>query len=227
MICGQAPRGRSWPMPSIARAARPGSPSPWRGRPDGRTSGSASPWIDQRRARDRAQLRRAVARGDDRRELATRARAGCGRGRSCGRRTRAGRPRRGRSPASRSTLNIFTTWSMYLSRSAGGAPSSDAVGRELRLAGPAGAGVGHDRDSEITRSGCVAAIVWAIIPPIEAPTTWARSMLQVVEQPDGVGGHVLERVAAAFLSRRRAATASEREGGRVASIGRRRGCRSG
>ncbi len=29
--------------------------------------------------------------------------------------------------------------------------------------------------SERTRSGCSKAIVWAIMPPIEAPTTWARS----------------------------------------------------
>jgi hypothetical protein len=27
--------------------------------------------------------------------------------------------------------------------------------------------------SDETRSGCSIAIVWAIIPPIEAPTTWA------------------------------------------------------
>ena len=30
--------------------------------------------------------------------------------------------------------------------------------------------------SERTRSGCSIAIVWAIIPPIEAPTTWADSI---------------------------------------------------
>ncbi len=30
--------------------------------------------------------------------------------------------------------------------------------------------------SEATRVGCSMATVWAIIPPIDAPTTWARSM---------------------------------------------------
>ena len=30
--------------------------------------------------------------------------------------------------------------------------------------------------SESTRSGCLAATVWAIIAPIDAPTTWARSI---------------------------------------------------
>ena len=49
--------------------------------------------------------------------------------------------------------------------------------------------------SERTRSGCRAAIVWAIMPPIEAPTTCAALDPQVVEQPDAVARHVLERVA--------------------------------
>ena len=30
--------------------------------------------------------------------------------------------------------------------------------------------------SDSTRSGCRAAIVWAIMPPIEAPTMWAASI---------------------------------------------------
>ena len=42
---------------------------------------------------------------------------------------------------------------------------------------------GHDAcPSERTRSGWLPASTCAIIPPIEAPTTCARSMLQVVEQ---------------------------------------------
>ena len=49
--------------PAIARAvARP---------PEGVTRRSAVPWITSVGARDRAQFRGAVARGDDRRELAT------------------------------------------------------------------------------------------------------------------------------------------------------------
>ena len=48
--------------------------------------------------------------------------------------------------------------------------------------------------SDSTRSGRSIAIVWAIIPPIEAPTTCAALDAEVVEQPEGVVGHVLEQV---------------------------------
>lgn len=34
-----------------------------------------------------------------------------------------------------------------------------------------------------TRSGQERAIVWAIIPPIEAPTTWARSIPSALSSP--------------------------------------------
>ena len=34
-----------------------------------------------------------------------------------------------------------------------------------------------------TRSGCSIAIVWAIIPPIDAPTTCARSIPSAVSRP--------------------------------------------
>ena len=45
-----------------------------------------------------------------------------------------------------------------------------------------------------TRSGCSMAMVWAIIPPIEAPTTWAESMPRWSSSADGVGGHVGQAV---------------------------------
>ncbi len=48
--------------------------------------------------------------------------------------------------------------------------------------------------SERTRPGCSIAIVWAIIPPIDTPTTWAESQPEMVEQADGVAGQVAHRV---------------------------------
>ena len=53
--------------------------------------------------------------------------------------------------------------------------------------------------SESTRSGCSMAMVWAIMPPIEAPTTCARSDVEGVEQADGVVGHVGQRVGGGLL----------------------------
>ncbi len=48
--------------------------------------------------------------------------------------------------------------------------------------------------SDASRSGLLPASTWAIMPPIDAPTTWARSMLEVVEQPFHVAGEVDQRV---------------------------------
>ena len=48
--------------------------------------------------------------------------------------------------------------------------------------------------SERTRCGCSMAMVCAIIPPIDTPTTCADVEPEVVEQPEGVVGHVAERV---------------------------------
>ena len=50
--------------------------------------------------------------------------------------------------------------------------------------------------SERTRSGRRIAIVWPIIPPIEAPTTLADVHAEVVHQPEGVVGHVAQQVGA-------------------------------
>ena len=48
--------------------------------------------------------------------------------------------------------------------------------------------------SDATRCGSVPARIWAIIPPIEAPTTCARGDTEVIEQRDHVAGHVDQRV---------------------------------
>ena len=45
-----------------------------------------------------------------------------------------------------------------------------------------------------THSGCMMAVVWAIIPPSEVPTTWARSNPERIEQPDRIVGHVLKSI---------------------------------
>ena len=45
-----------------------------------------------------------------------------------------------------------------------------------------------------TRSGCSMAMVWTIMPPIDAPRTCARSMPRASSRPDRVGRHVAERV---------------------------------
>ena len=45
-----------------------------------------------------------------------------------------------------------------------------------------------------TLPGWWIASAWAIIPPIDTPTTWARVDAEVVEQPGGVVGHVADRV---------------------------------
>ncbi len=37
---------------------------------------------------------------------------------------------------------------------------------------------------ESTRSGCSMAMVWTIIPPIDAPTTCARSMFSALRSPN-------------------------------------------
>ena len=48
--------------------------------------------------------------------------------------------------------------------------------------------------SESVCSGWSVATIWAIMPPIETPTMWAFLMPERVEQPDGIPGHVTDRV---------------------------------
>ena len=48
--------------------------------------------------------------------------------------------------------------------------------------------------SDRTRPACSMARVWAIIPPIDMPTTCADSHLERIEQTDRVGRHVGEQV---------------------------------
>ena len=48
--------------------------------------------------------------------------------------------------------------------------------------------------SDRTRAGCTMAIVWATIPPIDAPDDVGGGDLESVEQADAVVGHVRQRV---------------------------------
>ena len=48
--------------------------------------------------------------------------------------------------------------------------------------------------AERKRSGWWMTSAWVIMPPMETPTTWARSMPSSVEQRRGVVGHVLHAV---------------------------------
>ena len=48
--------------------------------------------------------------------------------------------------------------------------------------------------SERTSSGRRAASVWAIMPPIEAPTMWAGASSELAQQPGGVVCHVAQVV---------------------------------
>ena len=60
--------------------------------------------------------------------------------------------------------------------------------------------------SERTRSGWSIAISWAIMPPIDMPTTWALVDAERVEQADRIVGHVA-RAVYSERSRRRSITA--------------------
>ena len=84
-----------------------------------------------------------------------------------------------------------------------------------------------------TRSGCSIAIVWTIIPPIDAPTTWAARCRGASSRPtasaamsDSVYGTV---GCTGSSASRDAGTEIEVDALAVelASTGRRRGCRSG
>ena len=58
--------------------------------------------------------------------------------------------------------------------------------------------------SERTRSGCSIAIVWTIIPPIEAPTRWADSIPRWSISPNVSRGHVAQQVGRGARGGRRA-----------------------
>ena len=74
------------------------------------------------------------------------------------------------------TLKVLIARSIAASRPLGGLPSMTP--KALRLGGAARRLPVLDMIETIerTRSGCSIAVVWAIIPPIEAPTRWAESM---------------------------------------------------
>ena len=121
------------PCPSTIISSAPGMARAVARPPEGETSGSALPWIDERRRGDAPQLGGAVARGDDRGKLAPRALgvvvafvARPWRSRAC--------PRcRAASRASRSRRTAVPCAAMNASRSRG-----DGAGRSGRRAARAG-----------------------------------------------------------------------------------------
>ena len=174
--------------PGIARAvARP---------PEGDTSRSAVPWMTSVGARDAAQLGRAVAGGDDRGELAARARrvvvaVEALRGELADVVVVAQEARASRSRAN--TSHHVLDERLALARRRGAAGPGRCAAPAARCGGlPV---LDMIETSERTELGWRAASVWAIMPPIEAPITCAGRQVELVEQPRGVVGHVGERVA--------------------------------
>ena len=101
-ICGQAARGRSWPIPGIVIRRAPLIALAVARPPEGETSRSASPWMTSVGAGRRA-ARGGGHRWRRSRRAGGRCRPGWGRGRSSARSSRAARSRRARSRASRSS----------------------------------------------------------------------------------------------------------------------------
>ena len=159
-----------------------GTSSAVRSPPDGLTSGSASPWITSVGTSRVAQPVGAVARGDDGGELARRALG----------MERAVVVSAGRLPGA---LGVEVPRAADhlggVRASARCTPRARSGGGVIRAAIASGVGwptrgspvVDMIEVSVRTRSGCSMAIVWAIIPPIDAPTTWAVSMPRASSSP--------------------------------------------
>ena len=169
-------------MPSIFTSRRRGSPSPWRGRREGLTSLSLVPWMTTVGTAIAAQARRAVAGGDDRRELAARA------GRVAAAVVAAPGDvaqvvlvavEAGRADHAVDLQDVVDVRVALLRRRA----EQDAVGRELGWPDQRAPVLDMIEHSDSTARGCSIAIVWAIMPPIEAPTTCARSIPRWSSRP--------------------------------------------
>ena len=91
-------------------------------------------------------------------------------------------------------FQVFTERSMACSRVRSAGPSSTGNSRGSCHPTERRPVVDMIDTRESTRSRCSRASVWAIMPPIETPVTWALLDAEVVEQPDGVVGHVAQRV---------------------------------
>ena len=191
--------GRSWPMPGMATKRAPGMRRAVSSPQAIGTSGSASPCSTSVGDLMRGSIVGA-ARCRRRWPASAAPRRPGGRRGACRARTRS--RQRLRRPADRPGCAISLQQPHAVRRPA--RPRS-------RLGGPAqqraqrrrGRGPGRPRaplelmmlvEAEHARCGAASATRCAIMPPIEAPTTWARCDAQRVEHAERVVGHVLQRV---------------------------------
>ena len=227
--CGQIARGRSCPMPFDHHQRRAGDrprrrPTARAGRRAGRRCRGSRAW-----ARGSVRSSRgAVARGDDRRQLAP------GPGRvvvavvALARERRGSPPRRAASPASRSPSKTSPSAPTNASRSLGGPPQEqrvDAAARAARCA--AAAGVGHDRDQRADLLGVAGGERLGDHPAHRGADDVRRREVELAQQAGGVLGHVGQRVVGGAAGAGQQ-LADRRRGARArASSARCRGCRSG
>ena len=179
---GHSSLGRSCPIPGIATARPPGSPSRWRAR-----------------AERHERVVRAVDHHGRHVELAAAPRCASPTPGS----RRAGEPCRRGGGSGRSRGGLLAH-ALLVQRVAGRADHpehahevarctprdprgarriSTLQTRSFGVPDPAVAGGRQHRPSDSTRSGLLIAIVWAIIPPIDAPTTCARSIPRWSSRP--------------------------------------------
>ena len=154
-----------------------------RGAPAARgASGSASPWITT--AGTSSSLNAAVR---NRRPAwppaVARSRPGRGRGRTSRPPARAPAPRPARYAGEPIILNTRAKYSMYASRSFGARRISTPHTRSFGVPTKRSPVVDIIEASEARAPAASIAICWAIIPPIEVPTTWARSMPRWSSRP--------------------------------------------
>ena len=182
---------------------------------------------DQRRHVDLPQLGGAVARREDRRQLAHDA----GRG-------RVSVPRDSRLVAHRVLVERESMRTDVARTSPRPGPSAsvrfrggrdvsirrqvDSAGRPSRVR----AGGRHDRRQRADSAGWCAATVCAIIPPIETPTRCASAYAERIEQANGVPRHIAEVVLVAGISAAEHRHRVRRPDSSCAWSGRRPGCRT-
>ena len=176
------PRGGRGPSPGSPPARRRGSRGPWPRRARNGTSGSSVPWITVVGTRSSAS--RSVRSPEAMIAASWRA---CRRGGGSGRRwPRRSREREPRPRGSRGADPLEHPHEVAHERLALGrrAAHQDAPHAQLRRPTRRSPVVDMIDVSESTRSGRSIAIVCAIIPPIDAPTTWARSMPRWSSRPN-------------------------------------------
>ena len=182
---GYSATGRSWPMPSIIRRRAPGIALAVARPPAGRTSGSRVPWMTVVGNVEPSQGAGAVAGGGDRVQLAGDPGRRCGRGRRSGPAARAALLVERVAGRADQAEGLHRALDRRLAARAAASPAAAANARSSGRPVPAVAGGRHHRDQRAAPApACSIAIVWAIIPPIEAPTTWARVDPEVVHQAE-------------------------------------------